>query len=152
MKAVLKSIRNEVLQPLVRRPRPLQVAALCWRQKGKEREVLLVTSRRSKRWILPKGWPIPGQDGVGSALQEAWEEAGVQGKPSADGPIARYTYDKREESGIRVPCEVLVYEIKVQGLDSDYPERRERTRQWVPAKKAAQMVTEPNLKAILQNF
>ncbi|MCF3934379.1 NUDIX hydrolase [Acuticoccus sp. M5D2P5] len=149
---MFNSLRKELLAPLVRRPRPLQVAALCWREAEAGREILLVTSRRSKRWIIPKGWPIKGQDGAGTALQEAWEEAGVQGKSTSEGPIGRYIYDKRDISGVKLPCEVLVYPIKVRGLDERYPECDQRERTWVPPKTAAQMVTEPSLKAILEQF
>lgn len=61
-----------------------QYGALCWRLKDGKPQVLLITSRRSGRWVLPKGWPMDGLSGPEAALTEAWEEAGVRGKVKPD--------------------------------------------------------------------
>ncbi|HHX88347.1 MAG TPA: NUDIX domain-containing protein, partial [Paracoccus sp.] len=69
-----------IFEPVFRRPDYIQAAALCLREGNKGREVLLISSLKSERWILPKGWPMKGRTLAGAALQEAWEEAGVVGR------------------------------------------------------------------------
>ena len=149
MKVLLKQLRDELVMPLIRRPRPLQMAALCLRERRGEREVLLVTSRGTGRWILPKGWPEKGLEGVGSALQEAWEEAGVKRASASAVPVGRYLSTKRHDSGLDYPCDVAGYEVEVLELAKDYPEREQRRRVWVSPAEASRMVEEPGLKAIL---
>lgn len=134
-----------------RRPKRLQMAALCHRGKGDAKEFLLVTSRDTGRWIIPKGWPIRGLTSDETALREAWEEAGVtKGRASKD-PIGTYTYEKRSDSGLPVPVETLVYSVAVKEVADEFPEVEERRRKWVSAEDAAAMVQEPELKAILRD-
>jgi 8-oxo-dGTP pyrophosphatase MutT (NUDIX family) len=77
-------------------------------------EILLVTSRRSRQWIIPKGWPIRGLEPFRSAAQEAYEEAGVRGKVSSR-PIGSYVYDKfLDAKTINVPCETMVFKLRVE--------------------------------------
>lgn len=146
----LSVVWEEMLRPLVQRPHRVQVAALCWRPaaSGGE-EVLLITSRDTGRWILPKGWPIDGKDGAQSALQEAWEEAGVTRAAIDPEPVGRYRYNKGLDHGGTVPVETLVYRVRVEALADDYPEAGERRRRWVSPKRAAVMVREPQLRDIL---
>ena len=69
----------EVADPALR-PERHQVAALCWRMgQGGAVEILLVTSRDTGRWVIPKGWPMDGKSASAAAAREAWEEAGVKG-------------------------------------------------------------------------
>ena len=76
MNAKIGAVLRDVVGPMFRRPRSLQVAALCHRRtKAGQKEVLLVTSRGTGRWILPKGWPMRGKSDAQAAAQEAWEEA-----------------------------------------------------------------------------
>lgn len=138
------------LRPMLQRPPRLQVAALCYRKKKGEKQVLLVTSRGTGRWILPKGWPIRGLDARESALKEAWEEAGVRRGRSKGGAIGTFTYDKIRDEGWPMPVETLVYKVAVDELSDDFPEADERTRRWVSADDAANMVQEPELKDILR--
>lgn len=146
------SFWRDYVRPLFQRPKGLQVAALCYRGKGPDMEVLLVTSRDTGRWIIPKGWPINGLDTSEAALQEAWEEAGVQnGKTTAE-PIGSYTYDKVMRAGLPVPVETLVFPVAVQDLSPKFPESRERTRQWVSPETAAQLVNEGELKDIFRRL
>ena len=85
MKHQLRSVWSDYLQPMLKRPDRVQFAALCYDKDGPDRKILLITSRGTGRWILPKGWPIDGLDSPGAALQEAWEEAGVrEGRPSPE--------------------------------------------------------------------
>jgi len=128
-----------------------QVAALCYRTKGADKEVLLITSRDTARWILPKGWPIEGKDAAGSAMQEAWEEAGVRtGKISSS--LGTFDYQKRLDDGQETTCETQVFPIEVEHLAKDFPGRKQRRRKWVTTKKAATMVQEPELQDILLAF
>ena len=127
-----------------------QFGAFCWRQRKNGHEVLLVTSRRSKRWILPKGWPIDGATPADAALREAWEEAGVIGKVR---PVCLgiYSYFKDLDADSDLPCVVAVFPVKVKSLSKDWPEKKHRKRRWVSPKKAAELVQEPELAALLRN-
>ena len=128
-----------------------QFGALCWRKHRDEVQVLLITSRRSKRWILPKGWPQDGATPADAAITEAWEEAGVRGKVK---PICLgiYSYSKERVSEPDLPCVVAVFPVKVSRLEKAYPERKERNRKWFSLKKAASLVKEPELASMLRKF
>lgn len=148
MNAAIKRMWSSVLEPILQRPKKLQVAALCHREKRGRREFLLVTSRDTRRWIIPKGWPVRGLQAHEAALQEAWEEAGVKTGNANRCPEGAYTYQKRQPTGWSFPVKTLVYSVAVTELSDDYPEAGERTRQWVSAEKAADMVDEPELQKI----
>ncbi|WP_323370702.1 NUDIX hydrolase [Sulfitobacter sp. F26204] len=136
---------------MLRRPKRLQVAALCHRGTGKNKEYLLVTSRDTGRWIIPKGWPIRGLKSNEAALQEAWEEAGVQNSNATSEPVGAYTYQKRQSTGLKIPVETLVYSVAVNELSESFPEAHQRKRKWVKADAAAEMVNEAELKSIFRN-
>ena len=128
-----------------------QFAALCYRLKKGKVQVLLITSRSSKRWIVPKGWPIDGKTPAESAAVEAWEEAGVRG--FSDGRcIGIFSYSKETENQGELPCLAMVFAIEVDDLAAVYPEVDERKRKWVTRKKASSMVDEPELSRILRDF
>ena len=146
----LKAAWTGMVQPLLTRPKRLQVAALCLRGEGAGREVLLITSRDTGRWILPKGWPIDGLTAPGAALQEAWEEAGVQSGTITAEPLGSYDYDKRLEGGVPVQVEVKVYAVTDVHMADDYPEVDERNRRWMSPSEAASLVDEPGLRDILR--
>lgn len=129
----------------------IQFAAVCYRRVNKGLEVLLVTSRDSGRWIIPKGWPIDGLSPAETAAQEAWEEGGVQGR-LRDTCIGIYDYGKRRETGSDLPVSVAVFPIKVSRLKDKFPEAGQRKRKWFSLKKAAARVNEPALKKILRKF
>ncbi|MGX9353277.1 NUDIX hydrolase [Shimia sp. W99] len=152
MTDALKNALSSVVTPLLRRPKRLQVAALCFCGNKTERKVLLITSRDTGRWVLPKGWPIDGLDAPGSALQEAWEEAGVKKAQVNTSAVGTYEYDKRLDGGAEVPVEVQVYETKVEKLVDEFPESDERTRKWVSPDEAAQLVDEPGLQKLLREI
>lgn len=130
---------------------PAQFAALCSRQKAGRLEVLLITSRDSGRWVLPKGWQIPGRSGGETALIEAWEEAGVMGGLTGEA-IGSYVYSKFLRPGHSDLCRVEVHPVKVDRLCPDFPEARERRRKWMSLAKAAKSVMEPELAALLRNL
>lgn len=125
----------------------MQIAALCLHKKTSE--VLLVTSRGTGRWILPKGWPMAGRSLAEAAAQEAWEEAGVRGTIS-DTEIGRYHYDKVQDRGFAIPIEVRVFAMQIDELASDYPEAGQRKRRWYDPARAAELVAETGLKELLR--
>lgn len=128
-----------------------QFAALCYRIKASKVQVLMITSRGSQRWIIPKGWPIDGKTPAGSAVQEAWEEAGVKGR--SDGRcLGLYSYAKLNDGDEDLPCVAMVYAVLVRSLEKQYPEAGQRKRKWVSRKAAAKMVDEPELARILMDF
>lgn len=129
-----------------------QFAALCYRvnKKGKHK-ILLVTSRRSGRWIIPKGWPMDGQTPAAAAVQEAWEEAGVRGTTTGQ-CLGLYSYQKRHRRAAPLPIVVMVYPLAVTEMEDDFPEQGQRERKWFSPKKAAGKVQEPELARILQEF
>ena len=98
-----------------------QAAALPVR-KGR---VCLINSRNRKRWVIPKGWIDPGQTAGESALQEAWEEAGLVGALDQE-PIGSYVYEKDGQK-----YHVIVFVMRVTGVEQDWPERDFRERSWV---------------------
>ena len=126
----------EELRGLFRRPRALQVAMLCTRPGPEGPEILLVKSLDSGRWIIPKGWPMPGRTLAESAAAEAWEEAGARGRV-LPGEIARYPYLKRRHGGLDVPADIAVFRMEETTLAEDYPEAGKRKRRFLPAPKAA---------------
>ncbi|MCG7518762.1 NUDIX hydrolase [Ruegeria sp. Ofav3-42] len=128
-----------------------QSAALCYRIKQGRPEVLLITTRKSHRWIIPKGWLIDGLTPSQTATQEAWEEAGVKGKCSAD-LLGRFTYLKNFPGKGPVLCLVDVFPLYVRSIVSDFPERDERKRKWVSPKKAASRVNFPELSRLLREL
>lgn len=141
-----------VVQPLVQRPKRVQFAALCYTGHGTQKKILLITSRGSGRWILPKGWPIDGLDGAGAAMQEAWEEAGVKIGSIQKKAIGNFNYDKGLGGGVKAPVIAHVHALEVEKLVDEYPEADERRRKWVSPEDAADMVREPELKHLLRGL
>lgn len=133
------------------RPRRMQVAALCLRGEGNAREVLLVTSRDSGRWLLPKGWPVAGRDLAGSAQQEAWEEAGVRGEVERR-PVGRFHGFKGGPGGLREEVTVLVFRIHSPRQSAEFPEAGQRRIGWFALDAAAAMVDESGLADFLRGL
>lgn len=136
---------------MLRRPKRLQIAALFHRGEGDKREFLLITSRDTARWVIPKGWPIRGLNAYETALQEAWDKAGVKDSVANENPVGSYTYQKRTTNGFAIPVEALVYFVAVNEVSKEYPEASEREGKWVSAKTAAQLVDETALQSIFRD-
>ena len=126
-----------------------QVAALPYRRWRGHIEVLLITSRQTKRWVIPKGWPMDGKADHHAAAQEAYEEAGIEGQIS-DKSIGAFNYQKRKKSGEVVDCVVMVFAMEVYRLLHVWPEKHERRRQWFSAREAIEALTDEGLKAIIE--
>ena len=126
-----------------------QVAAVPVRRRRDGRlEILLVTSRGTKRWIVPKGWPWPDRADHQAAAEEAREEAGIVGRVRR-GPLGTYVYTKRRRTGALVEVKVRVFQIEVQRLMRRWLEKDQRVRRWFTIDAAAAAVTEPDLKEII---
>lgn len=126
-----------------------QYGALPWRMgRDGEMEVLLITSRRRRRWIVPKGWLVRGRSPAQSAAREAFEEAGVIGRAYPT-PIGDYVYAKFGEEGSSEPCRVTLYSLHVQGTLINWKERDQRDRRWCLAAEAPEMIGEPGLAQLV---
>ena len=152
---IMTHAKHIVLKPvdmsgLKKRELRTQFGALCWREHMGKLEVLMITSRTSKRWIIPKGWPMDGATAAEAAATEAWEEAGVVGKTS-DQCAGIYTYHK-DLGGKSVPVVVAVFPVRVKKLKKTYPEAGLRKLRWMKPSKAAGLVAEPELRGILKAF
>ena len=134
-----------------REPRA-QFAALPWRRNDAgEVEVLMITSRDTRRWVIPKGWPIKGKSSAKSAAREAFEEAGVTGKITKK-PQGAYAYDKRLKNGRLQHVRVAVFALAVESEAEVYPELGQREKRWLPLGEAAALVDEPELMVVLATF
>ncbi|WP_181141532.1 NUDIX hydrolase [Ciceribacter selenitireducens] len=150
--SMMSRIASDV-QLMLRRPPRQQYAALCFRKRKKQLapEVLLVTSRDTGRWVIPKGWPMPGKKSHAVAEREAYEEAGVKGNVSRE-PLGYYTYHKGLSDGLKVTCRVQVHALEVKELLKDFPEKGTRRLEWVSCEEAAARVQEPELKVLFHAF
>ena len=115
-------------------------------------EILLVTTRQTRRWIIPKGWPIKGLRPPRSAAREAFEEAGVRGKVGTKS-LGFFTYEKfLDGNGVRVACEVKVFPLLVTRQSEFWPELEQRMVQWVAPTDALSLIEQPALKALVASF
>lgn len=119
-----------------------QSAVIPYRRRDGRLELLLVTSRKRKRWVLPKGIVEPGMSAAESAAKEALEEAGIRGRVSVE-PVGRYEY--RKWGGT---CTVEVFTMEVEEVLDHWPEEF-RGREWMTPREAAGRVEEPALEALL---
>jgi 8-oxo-dGTP pyrophosphatase MutT (NUDIX family) len=142
---------GHVLDPRAQAEARRQSAALPVLGSGAAMRVVLITSRETRRWVVPKGWIEPREAPHRSAAREAFEEAGLQGEAEGD-PLGAYAYPKRLASGAVLATEVLVFRFRVARLLQDWPERRERERRLFTPDAAAALVAEPGLAALLRGL
>jgi 8-oxo-dGTP pyrophosphatase MutT (NUDIX family) len=115
-------------------------------------EVLLVTTRQTRRWIIPKGWPLKGLKPPKSAAREAYEEAGIRGTVGAKS-IGAFSYEKGiDANGGTVPCEVRVFPMIVKRQLDTWPEAHEREARWFEAAKALSATKEKGLRQLIETF
>lgn len=144
--------KSDRMRPEPDREPRTQYAALPWRKRDDGAlEMLLITSRESRRWVIPKGWPMKDMTPQDAAAQEAYEEAGVLGKPSHK-TLGVYHYDKRLSSGRLQHVRVMVYPLEVREARDIWPEMAERDRLWSSPAEAAGLVAEPELRSLLAAF
>lgn len=129
----------------------MQFGALPYRFVRGELSVLLVTSRRTGRWVVPKGHPIRGLSPPASAAREALEEAGVEGvvTPRA---IGAYPYRKRLFLGLWRRARVTVFPLRVEKLLETWPEASQRQRRWFVPDEAASVVQPSVLRDLILGF
>ncbi len=128
-----------------------QVAALPWRGEGEALRILLVSSRETRRWVIPKGWPMKNKTAWQAAAQEALEEAGLDGVIEQT-PFGEYPYLKRLKSGAARLVTVDVFPMQVTGERAIFPEKGQRTLQWMTPVEAALAVQEPELRDLIVRF
>lgn len=129
-----------------------QIAAIPFLVRNGKVEVLLQTSRGTRRWIIPKGNIEPGQTPEDAALAEAYEEAGVSGVVHGDLPIGFFNYLKQTASGGLHPVMVEVFLMRVTRILGDWPERADRERRWVSLADAARLVEEPSIAPLFERL
>lgn len=113
--------------------------------------VMLLTSRETRRWVIPKGWPMRNRKPRETAVQEAFEEAGLVGRILGKRAIGRYGYMKVLGPEISVPCVVKVFLFEVDHQLDDWPEKDERETSWFSPRDAAGLVAESGLAKLLLN-
>jgi 8-oxo-dGTP pyrophosphatase MutT (NUDIX family) len=149
---VIDSLLSEA-RLMFRRPERVQFAALCYRFRKKSAmpEMLLITSRDTGRWVIPKGWPMENRASHEVAAREAWEEAGVKGQVSPDS-IGSYRYDKRMSHGLKLSVVVKVYPLVVFDMAKRFPEKGSRRLEWMSFTEAAGNVAEPSLRTLILDY
>lgn len=131
---------------------PIQFAALPWRiGDGGTRQVMLLTSRGTHRWVIPKGWPMKGRKPAEVASQEAYEEAGLLGGIVGKRPLGNFHYEK-QLAKTTVLCQVRVFLFRVERQLEDWPEKSQRETKWFDATEAATLVEEGGLAEIIERF
>jgi len=132
--------------------RLLQVGALVYRYEEGDLRFLLITSRGTGRWIIPKGWPMPGRSLAKAALREAYEEAGIRGTLDRTS-CGCYDYEKHDMAvGTNNRFTVEVYGVAYTQQKKKWPEQAERSFLWVSKEEAIKKLREKGLKKILKNF
>jgi len=149
---ILTRIASDV-RLMFRRPPRQQYGALCYRLNPETNavEVLLLTSRDTGRWVIPKGWPMADKAAYEVAAQEALEEAGVLGTVGHD-TLGHFDYSKGMKDGFAVDCRVQVYPLAFEDFAKKYKEKGQRKREWFRFDTAAGKVNEPMLRQIILNF
>lgn len=137
-------------EPIAFEPRA-QIAALPWRSAGDAIEVLMITSRQSRHWLIPKGWPMKGKSRWAAAAQEAREEAGIEGT-TAKVAIGAYEYDKLQPDGSAIRCRVEVFPLLVSREKEGWKEETARERRWMDLDTAAGLAFEPGLAELLDRL
>ncbi|HEY2707960.1 MAG TPA: NUDIX hydrolase [Caulobacteraceae bacterium] len=129
----------------------IQYAALAYRLEGRQVQILLITSRGTKRWVIPKGWPMTGLKPEEAAAVEAAEEAGIIGTVEHQ-PLGSYRYLKRLSAKQSTPVQVIVFPFHVEDRFETWKEQGQRVFEWFSYRKAAALVDEPSLKRLIRDF
>lgn len=143
--------RPLALSPHRKRDVRTQFGALPWRMHKDKLQFCLISTRRTGRWIVPKGWPMDGATPAEAAAIEALEEGGLEGRIS-ERCLGIFTYVKELASEPNLPCVVAVFPLKVTKARKTWPEMSERKRRWVSPRKAAELVQEPDLARLFRDF
>lgn len=137
---------SEMLEPA------RQYGVLPWRLDRKDQlQILLITSLTSRRWIVPKGWPMNGRAPFMAAALEAFEEAGVIGDITP-GALTEYSYDKVLKDGTPLPCLVTLFSFRVRGTLTHWQDAGRRQRQWFSPADAAHLLSERELAEFVREL
>ncbi|THD76231.1 MAG: NUDIX hydrolase [Phenylobacterium sp.] len=128
-----------------------QFAALPWRRTEAGVEVLLITSRETRRWVIPKGWRKKDEPATITVARESLEETGAGGRVD-ETPLGEYRYQKLLKTGAMQRVRVMVYPLEVVHEHEDWPERLVREKLWTTPAEAARLVDEPDLQALIAAF
>ena len=151
-KARKKATKRLVAPRTAAPPRHRQYGAVALRVGARDQlEVLLLTSRGSGRWVIPKGWPMRNRTPAGTARREAFEEAGVKGELWSKKPIGSFRYMKRDEN-FKGEILVRVFVLAVEQQKKDWPEKDERRVRWFSLRQAAALVKERDLARLLRSI
>ena len=157
-KKAKKKARKKATKRLVaprtasRLPRHRQYGAVALRVGSRDQlEVLLLTSRGTGRWVIPKGWPMRNRTPAGTARREAFEEAGVKGELWSKKPIGSFRYMKRDEN-FTGEILVRVFVLAVEQQKKDWPEKDQRRVRWFSLRQAAALVKERELARLLRDM
>ncbi|MDB5405367.1 MAG: hydrolase [Rhodospirillales bacterium] len=129
-----------------------QAGVIAYRMVDGKIQVLLVTSRETARWIVPKGNIAAGSTAAQAAKREALEEAGIKGVIANSIPLGMYTYFKKLPSGERRAATVEVYLLRVTEELKEWPERRQRKLAWVATTEAIRIIEEPGMVPLLKRL
>ena len=132
-----------------------QIAALPYRTEGAAVDapiqIMLITSRETKRWIIPKGNRSASNPPHAAAAQEAEEEAGILGAICPT-PLGSYRYRKKRANGASVLIDVDVFPFAVTEELATWEEQHERERRWFSLAEAAEAVDEDDLRNLIRSF
>ncbi|OGU72147.1 MAG: hypothetical protein A2V93_08615 [Ignavibacteria bacterium RBG_16_34_14] len=120
-----------------------QSGVIPYRRKNGELQILLITSMKRKKWILPKGYIEFNLSPFESAKKEAYEEAGVIG---ANETVELGSFRIKSSIGV---CDLLVYSMEVIEVLEDYPDKDQRKRKWFSIKEAAENITIPEVSGMI---
>jgi 8-oxo-dGTP pyrophosphatase MutT (NUDIX family) len=129
----------------------IQYAALPFRTQGRQVQVLLVTSRGTQRWVIPKGWPMKGLKAHDAAAVEAFEEAGLEGEIET-APIGSYHYQKHLKGERSAAVQVIVFPMLVERVAEAWKEQGQRRAEWFRYQRAATLVAEPALGRLIRDL
>ncbi len=132
------------------KPEALQFGALAYLLEKKQPKYLVITSRRTGRWIFPKGQPEKDENGWETAAREAFEEAGVIGTGQPQ-EIGRYRSLKFRSDWVQ-PLDIVLYPVRIDSLMPDWDENGERQRRMVTIKEAATLLSQPDMTELCTRF
>jgi 8-oxo-dGTP pyrophosphatase MutT (NUDIX family) len=127
-----------------------QFAALPYRTSDANLKILLITTRKKRRWSVPKGWPMKRRKPHETAATEAYEEAGVRGAVARK-QIGQFK-KRRMKKKRSVLCAVGIFPLQVKRTQQNWPEKFERSRIWVAPREAARLVNKRGLRRAIMEF
>lgn len=129
-----------------------QAGVITYRIENGRVEVLLITSRETKRWIIPKGNISRSKTAAEAAAQEAYEEAGIRGRFDSEMPLGFYMYFKVRDDKTTTPTSVEVYLLRAESQAKKWPEKGERKLAWLPVAEAIEKIEEPGVVPLLKRL